>query len=361
MSNTITDQIGETTVDASLQRAHRAQKEDGAHIAQTNRLTDLRVFERDVVLPAAPHGGQPSKASPAPDQGPKLPAPSTEWDAFQGGDGQQEGLISIIGAVLALQAKTNSNFWSTQWKQASASMMMEVNFAPIVGAAITAQYNAQSENTQTQADQASTTGAVNIAMFSISMVMAGIQEYKDPSEQLPTDKPKTFEVEPEQAEPEEGSGTGDLENAGEDTELKKMNAEIDDTKKVIDDETDAFKADAKRTFAKGQQMMKRGMTYLTSYLGRAGQAAQMMSMLSQGVTGLTDAKYLSTQALKIAAEGQAATLSKEAEMYSRFYGEDFSREEDLRQGASQNIDNAMNILQQAANTITATVKSMFGG
>lgn len=100
---------------------------------------------------------------------------------------------------------------------------------------------------------------------------------------------------------------------------------------------------------------------MTSILLKVAQAGQTMQMLAHGSTSIVESQYQSKQAEKQQEEGQAQALNKESEQYAQFYGQSFSRSEDLRQGGQQNIDYAMNILKSAVDTITQTVTSMFRG
>src|SRR5262249_53230319 len=128
MSNSIATQTWEmiNNVNASLKYQN---EEDQASIQDNagNRVASLQLIEKDVVLAADPDAGSTVSAdhqqSTTAGQ-PSLTTPTINWNALQGVGSQQEGLISIIGYVLALQAKSNSNFWSTLWQQATTSMQM---------------------------------------------------------------------------------------------------------------------------------------------------------------------------------------------------------------------------------------------
>lgn len=350
MSNSVANQTWNTinTVNSSLRHSQTAHKQGEALIAAENRVIDLQQLEKDVIVPADLHRGQAQyKQSVGSSGKPQLPSPESEWNAFQDGDNDQPGLIAIIGKVLALQAKTNSNFWSTMWKQASTSMMTQVKFAPIIGEAIVDQYNAQSAATDAQSSQAMFSGITNLSTFVITLGVA----YKIPDA---VDTPTNPEGPPVEAKTE-GLTPSEPEPDTPEAALNQQTDEIINKNKLTGSERfEAFTEEAGK-------VMTRGGAWMGKYVPKFMQAVQGTAIMSQASTGFSDSHYQGLQAAQQKIEGQAAAVSKESEQYAQFFGQDFSRDEDLRQGSGQNIDYAMNILQQAANTITQTVTSMFRG
>ncbi|MFC2049477.1 hypothetical protein ACFLR2_02240 [Chlamydiota bacterium] len=338
-------------VNASLAQDKTTQKQGQAQIATGNREAGLAAAIKDVVLPASPDGKLTGTANNPGSAGkPQLSYPSYDSSVFDGADQQQTGLIAIIGEVLALQAKTNSNFWSTLWKQASQSMEMQVKFAPIVGDAIRSQYNAQSQATLAQSNQSYTDAFISFGMFAAAMGTAAFQEFTDPAEEIPND-PAT-------------ENTDETANAETDADANSPQATEETTQqtdKVLNDEQEVNTSRLRKAWNKISSKLSLGQKRLTGFLGKGMQATQAFGMLSSASTSMNDSKYQNQQAAFQSLEGQAAATSQEAQMYSQFYGQDFTRMEDLRQGSSQNLDYAMNMLQQAANSITQTVTSMFRG
>lgn len=350
MSNSVANQTWNmiNTVNSSVRHSQTTQKQGEALIAEENRVIDIQQLDKDVIVPADLHAGQAQyKQSVGASNKPQLPYPENEWNAFQDGDDDQPGLISIIGTVLALQAKTNSNFWSTMWKQASMSMMTQVKFAPIIAEAIIDQYDAQSNATDAQASQAMFSGITNLGAFVMTLGLA----YNIPDA---VDTPTNPEGPPVEAQTE-GPAPDESAPGTEDAALEEQADGI--TNKT--DPTGSQRLDATKDEAGA--VMKRGGTWMGKYTQKFLQVVQGTAMMSQASTGFSDSHYQGVQAAQQKIEGQAAAVSKESEQYAQFFGQDFSRDEDLRQGSGQNIDYAMNILQQAANTITQTVTSMFRG
>jgi|GEM_PF-4030911 len=354
MSGTIEDQkLANLTwqmieeVDASRKQSNTQQKKGEGKVAAQNRsqqqLLDLIVAaETGKPVQQTPGGGPAAK--------PQLPNPDSNSQIFGGGDDQDQGLISIIGQVLALQAKTNSNFWSSLWKQASQSMEMQVNFAPVVGAAIKAQYQAQSDATAAQAEQSSTDAWINIGMFAFAGFNAGMQEVETPDSEINNAKDvaavdKTAEANAPSAE----------------QAIQATQEELNVADDVMNGETDSWWPNCEKTWEKAKSLMSRGKNIYTSFSAKLAQNSQMTQVLAQASTGWNDAKYQGRIAAQQVIQGQNEAVSQEAQMYSQFYGQDYTRMEDLRQGSGQNLDYAMNMLQQASNTITQTVTSMFRG
>lgn len=328
----------------ALSQSQNTQKKGQAQIASGNRIAGNEVEVLDSILSfiesgkqapahAANQLGSPSK--------PQLPYPGYNSSIFDGTGEQETGLISIIGAVLALQAKSNSNFWQTLWKQAGDSMQIQVAFAPIVGSAIKNQYLAQSNATSAQASQSKWDAVISLGMFVLTMGTAGAMEGADPLEDA---GPKEDPVEYEKTANTTANDTVLEDDAANVTNNSEQN------QSRIEREWGNFKA-------KSTPVMRKA----ASWLGRGLQVAQLTGMISQFGTGLNGSKWLQIQSEQQKEEGLHAAASQEGQMYSQFYSQDFSRMEELRQGSSQNIDNAMNILQQAANTITQTTTSMFRG
>jgi len=356
MSSSVTNQTWILIDAASQKQRSNTPKQGEERVAQANSssatVADLQQFEKDVLIPASAYKGMGMLAARSPSGAPskpQLPYPRFSWNGFQGTDANQPGLISIIGTVMALQAKTNSNFWSSLWKQASQSMMMEVKFAPIIGDAIRSQYEAEAAATRSQAEQAKQEGIASIMAFSGGVLMAGYMEYND--EASPGKSGDEVEQENETKQP--GSSQTNQ------TQTSKTDADID---KMINKQEETWQERAKRVGGKIKSGLTKGQKRFSSLIGKALQTTTMANMLSDGITkvGITS-KYQAQQAMYQAEQGACQALSQEAQQYSQFYGQDFSREEDLRQGVSQNIDYAMNILKSAADSITQTITSLFRG
>jgi hypothetical protein len=349
-------------VNASLQQSKQIEKRGETLVAQQNSstgaslVTALQRLDKDVILSSEGQGKNVAMPDEQNTNKPILPQPPMTWKALQDADTRDPGLISIIGAVLCLQAKSNSNFWSNLWKQASASMLMEVKFAPIIGEAIVSAYQSQSLATKAQSDQARADGILNLSMFGISMVSGLLMELREPSIESPNDPTKGFKNETNEKELPKTTPSSLSTLEREETELDSQ------TDKIINDTEKSYKNRAMKTLSHHSGKLDKVKNFLSGWLTQGSKTAQTFGMLSQGIQGFfIDSKYTADQAAFQAQEGQAQAVSKEAEQYAQYYGQDFSRSEDLRQGSSQNIDYAMNILQQAANSITQTVTSMFRG
>lgn len=338
----------------AIRREQSRHKEGSERIAEENSSTKnvsgLQQLEKDVVLRADPNTKQlaVNATKTGGSDKPALPDPEIDWNALQG-VGHGPGLISIIGAVLCLQAKSNSNFWSTLWKQASQSMMMEVKFAPIIGNAIKSQYDAQSAATQSQSDQAKNEGGISLAMFGVGCAMAAYSEFKDPENPLNQDEDSITSKDE----------TMTPKTDAEATATERTNQQTD---KLVSENDKSWADRAKRVGKWILDKGKAGQKRFSNLLTKGSQQIMMMQMLSDGTTKFfVTSKYQAQQALYQSQEGGSAAVSKEAEQYSQFYGQDFSRSEDLRQGSQQLLDYGMNILKSTADSITQTSTSMFRG
>lgn len=381
MSNTVANQTWAmiNDVNASLRAQQRTRKEGSERIAQANSskqsVYELQQIEKDVILPADPQARQTAVARNGAKAGsgsnkPQLPSPKNNWNGWLNEDADQPGLISILGTVLALQAKTNSNFWSTLWQQASQSMMMEVKFAPIIGNAINGAYQAQSAATANQADQSWQEGVSSMITFALSVGVSTYADVKDPENPLNQDKDDIDNVDetaknPSANTPSSLANDEDIEMDDLDEESKTAQQQNANTQQKAEaDETreEKFSERGKRYLNNTKSAWELGQKRFVSILGRGMQTAQMFMMASDGITKFfITSPHQAKQALYQSQEGGLQAISKEAEQYAQFYGQDFSREEDLRQGAGQNIDYGMNILKSSADNITQTVNSMFRG
>ena len=327
----------------TLSQSKNTQKKGQAQIAAGNRAVGSEELVLDAVLPTLADGQVKDRINNLGSKGnPRLFSPAYNSSVFDGADEQETGLISIIGNVLALQAKSNSNFWQTLWKQAGESMRIQVGFAPIIREAIENQYLNQSQATKAQANQSETDAWISLGMFALTAGTAKVMECQETAEDIgPKDKAIETQKETDPLKSTETQLDRDAETVMNDTNTNKP----------------SIKRDAPHCAAKSKPALKKAL----SLLKRGLEVAQLTDMISKFSTGLNDSKYQQTQSDCQLQEGKQAAASQEGQMYSQFYGQDFSRMEELRQGSSQNIDTAMNILQQAANTITQTSTSMFRG
>ncbi|MEZ5315268.1 MAG: hypothetical protein R3E91_03540 [Chlamydiales bacterium] len=300
---------------------------------------------------------------------PKLPEPKEQFNGFKGVEkgseqGKTLGIIAIIGEVMALQAKANSNFWGTLWKQASESMMMEVKFAPIIGTAVKSAYDAQSQATMAQANQAKEDGMINFTMFGAMMIFGGISEITSETDVAADvnaeQETRAVNEDIQEASAEENPSLIEEENSVENEEAQANERQNID--RAVNREESTFVSRIKKYGKSFKKIAGKAHKRLGSALGKGMQYAMGAKMASDGITGwFVDAKYQAQKAEKEQEEGQAQALSKMTEQYAQFYGQSFSRADTLTQGTQQNIDYAMNVLKSAADGITQTVNSMFRG
>lgn len=368
MNNTIQNQEWEInqTINFQLQEQKKADQRGNERLFEIRQHHTKEKLGKDKILPASGDSqvSKPEKGKKV-ESKPTLASPAVAFAGLKGedeggNDGQTLGLIAIIGEVMALQAKSNSNFWSTLWNQASEGMNLEVKFAPIIGNAINSSYMAQSAATQAQADMAKEDGLINLFMFGGAMFMGAVSEVTSEADDAADPKnPNTLAKLGDDDDENERLSSDSSGNPAEQTVRQEEQTENDVTE-TINKENKSWKGRATRTGKIVKDVGGKAYKRLGNIFGKGMQYSMSMDALNRGITGyFVDSKYQNLKAVNEAYEGQAQALSKESEQYAQFYGQSFSRSEDLRNGAQQNIDYVMNILKSAADTISQTVTSMF--
>ncbi|MCC5832229.1 MAG: hypothetical protein JJU12_04210 [Chlamydiales bacterium] len=376
MNNTINQswEIVEALNSQTRQTAKEIKRGE-ARIAEANHLK-----AKDQILPCAGESRMQILSKGKAEGKPELAAPKGTFAGLkaddvdangQSEDGKTLGLIAIIGEVMALQAKTNSNFWSTLWKQSSESMQMEVEFAPIIGDAIKDTYNAMADATKTDADCEFANGWTNLSTFAGGAIAGGISEYKENSALEDSDINTKNETDTDDAlknAPKSSISELDQEREVEMEEIvnqpEKQNERnlVNERERAKSIEKPSWSKRPKTFFNVGGKKVQNRQKMIGGWWEKSSKQIQTMSVLSQGVNSLTVQAPKKTQkAMYERQQGQAQALNKEAEQYAQFYGQSFSRSDTMAQGTQQNIDYAMNILKSAADTITQTVTSMFRG
>lgn len=359
MSNNINFNYDANDINYNINKAERAQHDVGLRLAlsQGPQGTDTSKLDKDVLL--SPSVSQSESKAPSKTEGllqsPRLPSPTKGFGGIP--DEKQEGLIALMGEVLALQAKTQSLTWSVLWSQASESMMMQVEFAPIIAQAVQSNWTAQANATSAQATQSHQDMISNFCMFGINMALGALQAGMDTENPFKTKGDASIAEDAANGEEAASGAAGAAPNA---TQTADLEAETE----AQDAITQNKQQGATRAQAVKEYLMtngKNGLKFMNLALGKSLAASQLSGPLGQAFMNLHDSKGKTIQAYWQGVAGQSEALDKEAEAYAQFYGQSFNRTDELRQAAQQSIDYAMNILQTAANTITSTVTSMFRG
>ncbi|MFN0064793.1 MAG: hypothetical protein ACKVOH_01000 [Chlamydiales bacterium] len=373
------DNQNRRTAENENSQYHRTREENHARSLETAKKESIKksTFQQairttafrqgqlvgDTVLPAVTDGMQGLFASgKKSDIGkPPMPSPLGSFSNGQSSDdfNKNMSIVAIIAAVLILQAKSNSQVWQTLWKASGEMMDMTLNMAQVSADNTKNQWQAQANATRQQADQAKEDGIVNLCMFGASMVMGAFdptpaEEPKGPGETLGKDGL----AEPKPAEGrggEEGAGTGSLE--GDEAPTR---AEADLTR----DETQSQEGGARQTAKQGKSALRRGTEFLQkkvmSRLSSGMKYAQGMSMASQAICGLAiDNPKLSAKAGYEQQAGQYQSAAEIAKGFGEYYNQSFSRTEEVRQGANQNLEYAMQVLKSASDAATQASNSLF--
>lgn len=266
-----------------------------------------------------------------------------------GGDGDHS-LIAIIGLALTLQAKENSQFWSSMWQQATMSMNTAVGFAPQIYHNIVAKYTGQSDQLKAQADSSFYQGMVQVAAGATLIVLGGMEGYKvanEPSEPSAKLVDETAEGTGAAAE-NEANG---LEGAAEDVENDMVNEEnqLSTTERLG------------RKLSGLKSVGGKKIGSILKVLDRVSRKSQMISIFTEIPNKFIDNNYKGVESSALMASGQADANAQQMEQYAQYFNQNFNRSEDLRGGSQNNIDTAMQILKSISDTMTQTTQAMFRG
>jgi hypothetical protein len=267
------------------------------------------------------------------------------------GDRDNKSLIALIGKVLALQAKSNSQYWSTLWKQGTTSMNQAVALAPMIYHQVTQSYNTQADQTRLEASSAKyqaiakgVTAGLMIGIGAMSAYSLSNEEPKNPASQFKNQTEDDDDI----------TGAGSKENSALNDDVRAIqdaNNSTDEEPKITDK--------ASRSINQGRFL--KGLGFLFKALEKAQGGIQLVNALGGAAESAIDSHFKSKIADKQQLVGQFEATSKELEQYSQYYNQSFQRSEDLRGGSQNNIDTAMQILKSIADTLTQTTQSMFRG
>lgn len=324
----------------------RTEESVEIQVQRQNTREALRAKDiKDVVLPAALEEeegyipGQTTVKLGQTAQKPNLPTgatPSSNSDS-ELGDPDNISIIAIIGQVLALQARTNSNFWSIIWQQASTSMDMAVKLAPILATATQNNWNAQATSTMEDAQMSKGDGLGGMISGGIALAMGVAGALKTDDVALNAGATKT-----------------PLANAVQ-------NADQNVSEKIAENDSQ-LSGQASRAAQSAKGLWSKITTNAFKALKGAGDFGQYSMALSNAVQQFTnDAPHKMAMAAAQRQAGSADALTKVTEQYSQYYTQDFNRNEDLRRSAEQNIETATGILRSASDSVTQVVVGMFRG
>ncbi|MFZ0565641.1 MAG: hypothetical protein WAM28_05605 [Chlamydiales bacterium] len=109
-------------------------------------------------------------------------------DYFSGFDPETMGIISIVGIVMSLVAKASSNFWASLWQQASESMKIALELAPLSAKAVKDAAYAEAAATKEEANKSmyrAIVGGVMIGVTAFGTYSALSKQGKMPGENGP--------------------------------------------------------------------------------------------------------------------------------------------------------------------------------
>lgn len=302
----------------------------------------------DVVLPAAIDDEESYVPAPSAKKyysKPQLPAGSPGTSSGSSlADPENISIIAIIGEVLALQAKTNSNFCLTAWQQASMSMNLAVQLAPVIRTAVEQNWNSQAEATQQDANIAKNSGWFAISSGAFAMLMGAKSAYDAAQE----DAAKAVGT----------TNTTDALKQG----AQEAQAQMQDDISKLPQNDETLTGRLSRAWKGLSGSGSKAMGGLFKALNSAASFGQFSMALSNGIAQVTvEAPGNAAKAIAQRQAGSADALSKVAEQYSQYYTQDFNRTEDMRQNSNQLLTTCTEILRNASDTVTQVTRSMFQG
>ncbi len=325
-----------------------------------------------------------------------LPQPTTGFSGLSSGknayDNKQLGLIAIIAEVMISQAKCSSNFWSTLWNNASSEMRAQINLAPIIADATINAFNEQKTATMAQADEAEASGWINITAFAGGMLVGGVSGYKAADEEAGqaskkfvsnTDEEATVApVDAAETDTQAAAAASDDNTIADATSQDADQAQADESTSAREtaegerrdareienrdgnDESSgsAYQKRASAAFDKGKDVMQKVPKYGGKTLGEAFTRALSIQQASGAVVSLTVTSPQRTiEANAQGKQGVFQAQEKELEQYAQFYGQSFSRSNELTQSAEQSFKNALDLMNGAVQQVTQTSISMLQG
>lgn len=279
------------------------------------------------------------------------PATSGYFNPFEGDAADENiNIVSVCRQALACQLTINSQFWSNSWQQASQTMTMYANFAPVVYNATLADWNGQAQVTSDQGQKAKEEGQVMGILAITSIGMGVAQTIKAGSEIKGgialADEAKSAEA---GRAVMAGEGAGPVGDGG-------VDGSIDD----------AARAENGSALSRGWAASKAGIkwtvTKFAETAANTANAAQFNQLMSNAaVNYIVEPKWATTISKDQTAVGQAEATAKQTEMFGQYYSTQSNRTYDLGSGSSQMIDYCYNLLTSIADNVAATSRQMFQG
>lgn len=370
----------------------------GQSIARTKQST---LVKEDSMKSAALDGSGHTLLS-APTAGkdlskPAMPEPSNPFGSSDPDSDTTNppNVMAILARVLVLVANVQSQGWKTFWQMGNENINASLQMSVAEADQTQQQYKMQAAATKTQASQMKQDGFMEFGTFAMCAVMGAFGGPAEEEQKAPSDDPAQVTndtvtpariVEPETSTssattPEDINGA---DTPPQNTEVQAepvaaRNDNVEENRVEGDRATERVNEQAAE--AEKPSMLKRAGNYVSNAassakekLGAAlskvsstttrmfGNGFKYSQFATPGMTGMqhltVDAPLLSKKAGYEGMQGQFAAGATMARGYGEYNNQIFNRTEDIRQGASQNVDYAMQILKSASDSITQAVSSM---
>lgn len=317
------------------------------------RVRQNSALKQDSILPSAPSDDmtkntrsllqKPPMEKPSRTFGSGAPATNSSSDDQ---DADNISVIALLARVLCLQAKSNTAVWQVLFKQSGEYQQMSLQMAQAQANSTQSQWEEQSQATKAQADMSKEDGKIDLSFFAFSCVAGAL-------------------------DPAAGEGAGEEESAdetlGRDQTQAAERAAAGQSEQAAEQGASQAAQNAENSAASGLKKVGRGFLKASKgflkIMGKLGggiKYAQFFQMASQGIKGLwIDGPKLAEKAAHEGAAGVAAATAQVAQGYSEYNNQSFSRTEEIRQGAGQNVEYAMNVYKSASDSITQAVSAMY--
>lgn len=325
---------------------------------------------------------------------PAMPEPSNPFGSSDPDSDSTNppNVMAILARVLVLVANVQSQGWKTFWQMGNENINTSLQMSVAEADQTEQQYKMQASATKTQASQMKQDGLMEFGTFAVCAVMGAFGGPAEEQQKAPTDDPAEITndtVTPARIDeppatassatptPEDINGADEppANNPVEQEQVAARNDTIQDdqvegqrqTERVNEEAAQAEKTSKwgairkwavnakEQLFAAGSKVS----SLTTRIFGNGWKYAQFITPGATGFQHLTiDAPLLSKKAGFEGLQGQFAAGATIARAYGDYNHNIFGRTEEIRQGASQNIDYAMQILKSASDSITQAVSSM---
>lgn len=307
---------------------------------------------------------------------PSLLFPTTSFSGLNADDKGEEGhtisLIALIATVMSLQAKVNSNYWSTLWKQSAASMMASVQLAKPIGDAIRGAGNAQADATQQEAELANKNMMLCIIFSGLGTLMGGGLGVTSIAEEAEEEVGSSYLKEAvEDAAAPRNSVVSDEEAFSDEEEGMEMESLAERPQEDLAPNVAERTEDLAPKVNISPRWKDQSPVAVSTVSKNVKRVAKVLEKITSTMMGLSmikaigenaySSQYKAIESTDQAEQGQQQAMSKEEESFQQFDNQDCSRSTELGSGMEDSIRKGLQTILDAASGLTQAVCAMFRG